>query len=535
MAEGGALRELIAHLGVEVDTEKLDQFEDRLEGAKHKLFELGKVLLEVFGFHEIKEFVEGQIEVAARLDDVSERLGISTEALQKFQFAARLGGVESEEAAHSLGLFTRQLGEAGAEGGEAAKTLNTLGIRFKGSGGQIRDVIDIVGDVADKFKDLDPQQRAAYSMKLFGRAGLAMVPVLKEGREGLEGLYKEFDQLGGGMGKEFIERAKKTDDEILKLKFGWQSFKSVIAGTLLPVVNKVVDLFKDVTKQLIFITKHTHAVEHAFTFLKGVGIVTLLYQIAKWLATIDVEEALAALPVILFTAAVVALYLAFDDLATMIEGGRSVLGDFLDEWGPLGAKEQVIAAIKDAVKTFSDAMSEAWQLLKDLAAALNLSSLDKDGAFKSLASQAADFFKMIDVGVHNLKAMVDMLVAIKKGDWKGVSEAFGESSAGGLLQRGLSGPMKKAIEDTGGGLVSQSVANAIGYAGDITKPYIEKPAGQLTAPAGASTTVHTGDIKVEVKAPEGSDPPRFAKAVGQGVKGELDKMLTNTLNAQKKK
>src|SRR5579872_7379865 len=149
-----ALQEALIKFDVDVDEKPLEEFGQHLEKIKQHVERIGERLAEYFAFRELKEFVVGTIEMGAQLDDMSVRLGLTTDELQKFQFAASLGGVGAEEAAHSLGLFTRQLGEASSGGGEAAKTLAALGVHFKDAGGKVRPTLDILDDVAEKMQGL---------------------------------------------------------------------------------------------------------------------------------------------------------------------------------------------------------------------------------------------------------------------------------------------------------------------------------------------------------------------------------------------
>lgn len=221
-----ALRSLLAIFDIKVESKPLEEAEEKIESFTEKLRSVGSLLGEALAVREVKEFVTSSVEAGARAADLSSRLGIAAHDLQAFQFAAGLAGVDAEGAAHSLGLLNRTIGSALTGGGDAATTFRKLGIGLKDTHGGARDVNDVLLDVAGAFEKLPSQQeRAAYAMRLFGREGQVLLPVLGKGRQELAATLREFQELGGGMSGEFVAQAKEVDDEQKKLALGLGSIK----------------------------------------------------------------------------------------------------------------------------------------------------------------------------------------------------------------------------------------------------------------------------------------------------------------------
>src|SRR5579859_7174322 len=107
MPESGALRELVAFLGFDVDDKPLEKADERLKST----LELGKKVVETFALlwagSEITEFIKGQVELGAQLEHTSAMLGIGTDDLQAYQYAAATVGVGTEEANTSLKFLNR--------------------------------------------------------------------------------------------------------------------------------------------------------------------------------------------------------------------------------------------------------------------------------------------------------------------------------------------------------------------------------------------------------------------------------------------
>lgn len=515
MAEG-ALREVIAQFGVEIDEAPLAKFEESIEHFKAGIERVGERMVEVFALHELKEFVMGTVEAGAKLQDMSLRLGISTDALQKFQFAAQLGGVDAEAAAHSLGLFTRQLGETSGKGSSAAKTLKEMGVHYKDAGGKMRPTLDILGDVADKIKETDdPAKRAAIAMRLFGRAGLGMVPVLSEGREGLEGLYKEFDELGGGMSGDFVKSAKAADDEIVKLKLSWTSLKSRIVSEVLPSLSKLLDWMKSGVKHLIQVSEKTRLFHDAWNFGKILLVVGALQKIVPVLMSIVRGTGLlgAMNPFTLMVVGALALFLIFNDFMTLMRGGNSVIGEAL---GP-------------DKKQFVDDMTESFQALKDLWVDL------KDAGGEIFSNLMATLPTLIKGLGYIIKAIAWIL-----GKAEDVGTFFQKLKGGGVLdemQSRLEGKTEADIQmgATPGNNAEDARTKAISQAWKAQQashyyqatqsatmpqaPWISAAAraqdngGQITVP----TTTITNNNTITVQHNNSDSPEHVGKAIGHGL------------------
>lgn len=270
-----ALRELLATFNVDTGqaVSGLRQLDGKLSGAAAQLGNFAEAVLGSVSLGGMAEFITSQIDAGSAINDLSERLGVGTDELQRFQFAAGLVGVDAERAATSLQFLNKNIGEALSGNAEATKGFHDLGVAIKGPDGSVRELGDVIPEVADAFAKMgSDQERTEKAMKLFGKSGAALIPLLKGGSEGLEAMRKEFDALGGGLSKEFIEAADKTGDELDKLKFGIRGVKASIAMALLPYVQKAIALGQDWVKRIIKLTRETNVLKYitaAFGILAG--------------------------------------------------------------------------------------------------------------------------------------------------------------------------------------------------------------------------------------------------------------------------
>lgn len=72
-----------------------------------------------------------------------------------------------------------------------------LGINVRDTAGHIRPMNDLLPEIADKFKDMpNGAEKTALALQLFGKGGMALMPFLNKGAEGIKELSKESDKFG---------------------------------------------------------------------------------------------------------------------------------------------------------------------------------------------------------------------------------------------------------------------------------------------------------------------------------------------------
>lgn len=185
--------------------------------------EIKKLALEAFGLHAVAEAVRKTVELGEELVNTSRRLGISVEALQELQFAAKMSGVELG----TLTSFIEKLNAARIQP-KLAENFGRFGIKQSEiSGPGALEVQDLIKKIAVKVQESSPQAIVGDLRKIGGRGAGEMIPFLKED---IAGLAEEAHKLGLVM---------KTEDA-LGLKFIADQIKvlaQVIMVGLAPALN----------------------------------------------------------------------------------------------------------------------------------------------------------------------------------------------------------------------------------------------------------------------------------------------------------
>lgn len=526
-----ALRELVAIFGVQVDDKELKGLEEKISGVASSAKNLAGAVLGGFAAKAVADFIGGQIEMGAQLDDTANKLGVSTDELQKFQYAAKLSGVEAEGADKALQFLNKNLGEAIGGNAEASKTFSDLGVDMKKVKDGTLSATDLLPTLADNFAKLKtPAEQTAMSMKVFGKAGASLLPLLKSGSEGIDQLFGDFQDLGGGIDKDFIKAAAEADDEIDRMKF---TFKGLISQALVPVIQNVGMVVSWVTKALApfrKIIKETNLAKHA---LVGLGAAMLimagkrLYDMRKqiWSAVqafrgLSVSIFGAAVPLWLIVAVAALVYLALDDLWTLMQGGDSVIGTFLDSFMGVGSAAQLAKELNAAwdliVASFKDTGPVWAELFSSLSSGL------KD-ALPYMIQGFVIAVKVIGAAAILLGAFVSTLIQLP-----GALKAFFNGSNAGIDKIGATikgagdavfGKMTGATRADGSFDPSASTGGLFGQA-------VAPPPGTTMAPV----TI-TSDTKNTVVIDGSKDPKATGDAVAKSLSGIQMDANKNALGA----
>ena len=217
------------------------------EGASKSFQRLGGVLMGGAGVVAgMGAFLKTTADASDAIYDTAHRVGMTTDAFQRWRYAAQLSGSSIESSDAALERFSKGLAAARAGTGEALEPLKAMGIRLKDTTGKLRSQEDVLFDVSDAMAKIpDEQDRLRVSYALFGRGNQDMVAMMAQGSGAIKGMFSDFQKLGGPIGEKQLETAGAFNDSLDKLHFAGAGLASVFAGQLFPVVTQLVTRFQD--------------------------------------------------------------------------------------------------------------------------------------------------------------------------------------------------------------------------------------------------------------------------------------------------
>jgi hypothetical protein len=203
------------------------------------------------------------IDTMDKLDELSQRFKIGTETLSAWGYAASLTGTDIETVARSIGILSKNMAAALDDDSRMAKLFQSLGIQVKDANGNLRDVQEVLPEIADRFKVLDNSTtETALAMELLGKSGAEMLEFLNLGKQGLSDYKAELADLGGLVTPEAAESAAQFKDELDKLHVAGQGLGILVAGQL-------TDSLADTTKEFRQLVTDGRLAANVVTLIDG--------------------------------------------------------------------------------------------------------------------------------------------------------------------------------------------------------------------------------------------------------------------------
>lgn len=367
------VRKLFTLLGFKTDKKGFKEADVSLSKIKQTAIQVAGILIAGKVAKSIANIATETARLAGEIDDVASKLGVSTDALQEFRFAAEKTGVSQRTADLALQRFTRRAAEAAQGTGEAKDALKELGVNLKDANGNLRPTSDLLGDVAEGMKRSKTQgDRLRLSFKLFDSEGAALVNTLKDGREAFNAMTAEARSLGGIMDDELIEVGAEYGDQLQAIMFFLQGVKNVIAKEALPFINRIIERMTTWgkmnralirTKLVEFIQRAVLAVRRLLRFVvrlfDGFNELPKASRLFLGVAAAIVVLSIALDgPISKMLLLIGLILLAIEDFEVWQEGGDSLfrrLGDGLEKLqGPLGVIRDIIVGIGEGLNFIID-------------------------------------------------------------------------------------------------------------------------------------------------------------------------------------
>ena len=179
------------------------------------------------------------INFADDIGKMAQKVGMSTEALSKLTYAAKLADVSMQELQVGVQQLSKNM-EAGSEG------LAALGISATDSAGNLRSTAEVFSEVADAFAGMeDGAGKTAIAMNIFGRSGAQLIPLLNSGRIGLNEMGSEARKFGVVISQDAAQAAEKFNDNLTRLNTISEGLAQSLAQELLNPLNDVLQSLLD--------------------------------------------------------------------------------------------------------------------------------------------------------------------------------------------------------------------------------------------------------------------------------------------------
>jgi hypothetical protein len=194
--------------------------------------------------------IKSAINTADNMSKTAQKIGISTEALSTLSYAADISGTSMETLQKGLQKLSKGVLDASMGMGDARDALAALDIEIADSNGNLKNSEQILKEVADKFVSLnDGTAKTAVAMKLFGRSGAELIPMLNQGSIGINALQDAARELGIEIDTKTGQAAERFNDQLLELKTAGKGLTYGIMNDILPALNDIAQAMIEARKE----------------------------------------------------------------------------------------------------------------------------------------------------------------------------------------------------------------------------------------------------------------------------------------------
>ena len=280
-------------------------------GAAAAIFEMGRAL---------SDLTLEQASAAGEIQDLSMQTGLSTEAVQRYQYACDLIGVSFDTVASSQAKMIQSMADVQSGSETATATWNQLGIEVMNADGSLRNAEDVFLEVIDVLGQIEnATQRDAVSMEIFGRSAQDLNPLIVQGTDAFQALCDEASKVGAVLTDVQLEALAGVDDALIRFNERLDAGEKAMALKFTPALQAFFDETGDGVK--------------------------------------GIEEALA-------DSGLVTVFASLLELVTALSPAFEVLGDVLTSCSPVFyAVAWVIATISDALKVVLLTLSSIVNIL----------------------------------------------------------------------------------------------------------------------------------------------------------------------------
>lgn len=175
------------------------------------------------------------------IDDNAQRVGMSTEAYQKWAYAMQLAGGDASTLQIVMRELTTFTNELSAGQGDALLTLQKLGIGYEDFmalpvDGQLQAIIEGLQGMESQT------DKTTIAQEIFGnRAYQQLMPILNQEKGYVDDLFESMEDLGLVISDDVIKAGAALGDKLDQLKLTFKNVGASITADLFPQLELVID------------------------------------------------------------------------------------------------------------------------------------------------------------------------------------------------------------------------------------------------------------------------------------------------------
>lgn len=343
---------------------------------------------------------------ADELNTLAKQYGVSTEEIQKFNYAQDLIDVSTETMLASISRLTREIGSGNA-------AFEQLGVQITNADGSMRNSSEVWYDTLEALSQVGNEtERDTLAMELFGRSGMELAGIVDDGGAALKALGEEAEATGSILGQDALDSANAFNDSIDRMKVqasaAFMEAGATLAEHLMPALEKLIEIVMKVVKWFGDLDGTTQTV-----ILTILGVVAAIGPLMSAFTALSNPVNLIILGIGALIAAGVAIVKNWDTIkekASEIWNNikTAVVGAIENTWGKIqtfaGNVKEKIINMSDTIKGRFDSLkvtiSNIWEKIKNAILTPIQNAKDK---IKEAIDKIKEFFSGLKLELPKIK------------------------------------------------------------------------------------------------------------------------------------
>lgn len=386
---------------------KAEKFFKKLGGGIKTAAKVGAAIggMAIAGGAALFGLASKSAEATDRIDKLSQKIGISRQGFQEWDFILSQSGTDIEKMQVGLKTMTQRMDEAVKGTGKGAEGFKKLGIEVTDLNGNLKSQEQVFEETVRKMQEMpEGAEKSQLAFELFGKAGLELMPLLNSTGGSVDELKQKAADLGLVLSDEAIDAGVQFTDTMDQMKRAVGAMGTEIGVAVMPIIQGAAE----------WVIAHMPQI-------KAVASVVFT-AVGSFVKTVADIFSTYFLPVII----------------TVVNWVR-------DNWPTIKqVVETVINTVKDIITTVTSAIKAIWDEWGD--------------QIMATLKVVWDVVKnVVETTINVIKGIIKTVTSLIKGDWEGVWN--GIRSIFSAVWEGIKGIASNAINAVKS--VVTSVVNSI--------------------------------------------------------------------------
>lgn len=267
----------------------------------------------------LERLASGVAKVNDQLNFMQQRLDLNARSIMGISNAAAALGGDAGAMQETMKGLNQQIQQLVIMGDASVLPFfNALGVGVVDAQGKVRDMDQIILDMADSLGSLDPRQ--AYAIASAMGLDEATTNALVQGRDALQEMLSMQNTMYVSTQAE-LDASRELNKQQSILGAQYAGLKTMLGNALIPLLTKLTKGAQTFTEFLLRNERTVKNVFEGLSYVVGVLLVGATYKALAAMTALLVPIGAALAPVLALGAAFIALY---DDYKVWSEGGKSL-------------------------------------------------------------------------------------------------------------------------------------------------------------------------------------------------------------------